>query len=44
MVIEMDLGGIFKWVVVGEDTFVDPIWLYEYRTSVHFYVDKLLAM
>ena len=35
MIVEMSLGGYFKYVVVDEDlVFVDPIYLSEYKASI----------
>jgi hypothetical protein len=44
MIVEKDLGGVFKWIVVDEDlVFVDPIYLEEYETSVLKLIDKAYA-
>ena len=31
MIIEKDLGGYFKYVVIGDDVLVDPLWMDEYK-------------
>lgn len=42
MLIEKDLGGYFKYVVVGEDVFVDPVYLSEYMDTIDgLTMDKL---
>lgn len=41
MIIEKEMGGVFKWVVVDEElVLVDPRYLEEYETSVLNLVDK----
>ena len=34
MIVEMEMGGIFKWVVCDDFVFVDPIYLSEYKASI----------
>ena len=44
MLIEKDMGGYFKYVVVGEDVFVDPVYLSEYMDTIDsLAVDKVLV-
>lgn len=34
MIIEKDLGGYFKYVVIGDDVLVDPVYLSEYMDTI----------
>jgi hypothetical protein len=45
VIVEKDLGGVFRWIVVDDFVFVDPVYLSEYMDMIDsLAMDKVLVV